>query len=348
MLENRNAILLRSLCLNAPILRVWGYMPKIPFALVCSEFADAIEFAQMLSPNPRILDGFSQIREIEEALGASRSDGVFLIVERATAISAKMQAKIDAIFAAARFGKVCKKTVHAAVFLIFRRMVPEEYREQVFEIHLEKWRAGTDFNMLRLVPDSNQLSLVNDKIRELKKGEKGIGTLKAAAGFLYPKLAELGRITDYKLVLEACERLEHLAKMYQEESGVAELLTESFFNYIENSSDIRVYALPYIGRDAENHFEESFFIKGDQFYIHESFFMKIIAPVMEVVPIGMIKDTLVKADLLKCDSGGYTAKMSYYYEKNRLLRRRMLRFCGEKIRQEEGTSFIKILRTYQF
>lgn len=320
-------------------------MPSVPMALVCSDFGEAVNFIRQLSPNPRILDKLSDFDEMRENLINSRSDGVFLLMSDIHRVkTAKMEKLIDTVFSATTLGKIAEMPLFAATFLVFQMAVPEEYRDRVYEIRLDGAICEENFGILELVPESGQLSLVRDKINDVVTEKDSSSILKAATAFMYPKLVEKGIKSMYEELQCCCTEIAKLEQMYRDEDGIVDLVIQRFFEYVDEASELKIYSPPLL---KEVEFETGFFIKDNALYLHEKLFRKIIEPLVEIIPIGLIKAALVKAGILIGDGNGYTTKMTYYSE-GKLQRQRMMRFCTQQMQLDEKTNFKDYLKLMQY
>lgn len=339
--------ILRSYCINFPILSEIGVTMSKPIALVFNEVQEVTPFINSLSPRPRIVDGSTKVSKVKELLLMANSDAVVLIMpSNDSARLIKQNERIELLFNAAALGKVDGIASCAAIFMVFNKFVLEEYRERVFEIHVSKDVIQCTTNIIDLIPDSKDISIVLDKIRLQKCIGEADRSLYAAVAFMYPKLMEHGKLDLYEALEADAKQLISNAKLYHENDMVLELCLEQMHNYICEQDMLKeVYELPILNEDAENSIHHAAYLKGNYVFVHDELFRRMMENVLQNVPMDVIKVTLMANKILCGTKDGYTTKMNYYSIDNQAKRVRMLKLDLDLLSMNGITTIKSYLKT---
>lgn len=329
--------LLQSLNTNFPILNDWGYVLGKPIALVFDNLAEAISVIKKTSIYPRIIDASTKVETTKKYLEEANSEGVFVVVQSMAEMkSVKIREKIEAVFSAATIGELDSRPVCAATYIVFQKSVPDEFRERVFELHFTKQHECSVEDILDLVPSSQQLSVVKDRIQNMKEKNPIKGFWKAVAAFMYPRLNELGRRAEYDALDDVIERIVQKAEIYKEEGSITEVFTDCLITFLNKFDASKIFILPELDSEAELSIQEAVFVKKNFLFFHETLFRGIVKELIALVPIDVIKGSLAKQGVLQGDSGGYTTKMVYFDQKGQMHRVRMMKLNTEKL--SDGSS----------
>lgn len=321
-------VVLWSLNVNYPVLRSWNYVIGKPIALVFNNMVTAIPFVKKLSPHPQIIDSSTKISTAKKILLTTNSDGVFMMLSNRGGNLIKEQEKINALFSVANLGVLDGKEASVMTFFVCDRRVPDEYKSEVFEIHVDDLLPNTYENLFSFVPSAEMLPVVFEKIQEFKRDE--LLPFKAIIAFLYPYLKEQNNLTRYKILLTEMGELFQMAEEYQEQEDVVELVQQQFIDFI-NKNACDIYHLAEIEGEVEERIDEILVVKGDSLFMDDKKFKDIIKPMLEILPLHIIKERLNKEGILFGQPGDYTVKMSYL-SNGKMKRIRRLKFDTDKMK----------------
>ncbi len=332
-MENNNmTIIIRSFCLNHPLINAWKYSLKKPIALVFPESRDVSSFIQSISYDLKVITATTKLEKAKEMIWEANSEGIFLMMpEKGNRTSVKMQVLEEVIFRAAMLGEIDGKPVCAAIFMIFLGFIPARYAERVFAIAVNEKSTQVQQDFFRLVPENGDLSLVEDKIAEIMNEEAELNPLLVAVCFLYPKLKKEGKKEEYKRLLDEANTIVENASLYEERDQVRSLAMDRILAfYREEDGRDRIFRLPYLNIEAERMLDSACFVRENDLYFSEKTFRKIMEPLTNSMPMGLLKESLIEAEVLIGNIGDCTCKMSYYGRDNHLSRKRMLRIDMSK------------------
>lgn len=325
MYTNEDLILLLGLyIINYPVLASWRCTLGKPIGLVFDDYIQANAFIEQLAPNPEVIDLSMTSGELEKAVRDANLNGIFFYYSPATGgyVSKKLCNAMDLLFSIARSGKYGGKPACVATFLIFENFIPEELKDSVFEVHVGEALTTGKTDVLSLVPDSSELSVIKEVIRmhALKNREQ----LKAAVAFTYPKLKAQGNLKLYERLLKAADMTMKNAADYRDADDISDLVISELLEYYVMRSP-KTHLLPQIGDSETVDFANDFFSNGDSMFISERLFKEIVGNLLKVVKYDVIKFRLVYAGILLGSQGKYTQKM-YCKINGRLESPRMMRF----------------------
>lgn len=336
-------LLLQSICINYPVLTAWGYSLDRPIGLVFSDQEEVYSYARYLSGNPKILTITDRLENIRNVLQKANSEGVFFIMPDMCKykIGNNIMKINEVLYSAKKMDSV------AAVFMVFHKFVPCEYKNQILEIHVDKTRSPvvTLSSVFDLIPESAQLEVVKDKIVNLGMTNKKARELYAAAAFLYPKLLEFKGIGIYDKVVEIADEIGILAASYRMEDSVSDFLIDLLYVPFMRH-EIEIIKLPDLTKGQLSRIKSVAFIRDNNFYISEELFEKIFEPAIQKLGSNQVKSCLRQSEILMVDGmdSGYTTLMSYITGDNRRwYRKRMLKLDSNRVPSRYGLQFINLL-----
>ena len=330
-------MLLASYCLNYPVLAKLGKTLKKPVALVFAEAGDAVAFANLISPAPIIVDAPMKVLQTQKLIRRANSQGVFMLMPEMKTTSVKFQEKMEASIGAARNNMINGEQCSTAVFFMFSKFVPDEFRDTVFEIHVGGLRSLGKIDFLnQIVPEPNELELVFDKMKDFEGEDSEERALLCAGAFLYPQIADTNA---YQRVVEAVKKLCEAADCYRDANGIVELFSDLMYKLAEDGCLSPVFILPELDEEGEQKLFTGIYLKGDIFYIHERNFKSLVCGMGDGITINAMKSALLKKGILITDKGGYTTKMGYCNSKGEFKRERMMKFSISAIAGEIRPNF---------
>ena len=330
-------LLLTSYSVNFPIIEEFKLTCGMPIALIFKEWKDHVAYVNTFSPEPKIISGSTSVDEAYSYLEEANSEPVFVIplMENGRqARSGKMDKKIDAAFCAAQMHKVDGKPAYAAIYMLFHKLVPKEYKSGVFEIHIDSQTSYSYFPIESLLPSPDQISLVQEEFTRITDKIPGIEWLYISAAFLYPRLKEAGRLDIYQNLLNEIPKMEELSALYQEDSDITEMTLERLLDFAFEEGFQNHIKLPHVPEDiSDDEIKKTAFYTNNSLFIHNNLFQAIMNPLMKCIPETMIKSCLDQSGILISDKGSYTTKIRNCSNPN-VKNKRMLRFDIQKIQMQ--------------
>lgn len=336
-------MILAAYCLNYPILRELGLTLNQPIAVVVDEIDNVVSVAKQISPSPVLIDSAMKISQIKEEVGSAYSRGVFMMMPEMIPNSAKFQEKFAIVFGVSATGLMEGTSCSTAVFLLFSKVVPAEYKDKVFEIHIDALPELTSLELMeKAVPKAETLSVVYDKLEALEEHDTKANVLSSVAAFLYPQLSEA---SDYQMLIDKARKLCEDAENYRDSDGTVELFLDVLYKMAEEVMLPPVYILPNLDEEGVDNLRNSLFLKADNLYMHEELFSSFASKVQNVVGVNALKSALLSHGVIHPDSGGctYTTKMGFFDEQGNSIRVRMMRFSISSIEGETRPNFKKYL-----
>lgn len=330
-------LILASYCLNYPVLYEQGMALNKPIALVFGEIGNAVTYANLLSPSPVIVDATMKVSQAKKEIQMANSKGVFVIMPEMNTSSAKFQEKMVAVFSVATSGLLEGKPCVTAIFLMFSKVVPEMYRDKVFEIHMDLLPNISRIDVMnKVIPKADELALVYDKMRLFEEEDAEDKALLSSTAFLYPQIIEE---SNYQIAIETAEKLCKDAVNYRDTDGIVELFSDLLYKLAEEAKLSPVYILPELDDEGVDDLRNGIYIKDDFIFVHEERFKIIASEIGKIITSNAIKSALLLNDIIYADSGGYTTKMSYCDMKGNFKRVRMMKFSMPAIMGETRLHF---------
>lgn len=349
-MEKMIKILLWSYCVNYPLIERWGYSGTKPIALIFDADSDVLSYVSGLGIAPRVLDASASVHKVEEDLRQANSDGVFFVVrpEDIKYPSNRLKTKLALVASSAQLHRAGDVKTRCASFFCFKEFVPPEFSIDVFAIRLTGGEDGDQAeNYFQLVPEPRQFELIRDKLRNCPDIEPNAKWLWAACGFLYPKLAEMGKESVYTKLLEEIPTLVEADEAYHDRDAVIDLAADLLLDLADQGKFNGAYDLSAGSIDVDINSEwinNQFFYRGRYLFISEKSFRLLFDPILRAVPIDMLKDRLATAGIIAGDGDRYTAKVYLRSKSGAPMRTRMMRFDMSRIINEDGVDLVDFIR----
>lgn len=198
---------------------------------------------------------------------------------------------------AASFGEIDGVKISVAIFLIFIRIVPEDIKEDVFEIHLSDFEKS-EVSIPQYEPDPRNICMIQDLIEKIDRDESF--PFKAACMFLYPQL-KLHYKDELKKMMNLADVIANKAEQYSDNDDILVFACKCINDFISknenvknkiNAADVNRYVLRI----------------GDIAFVSSNLFKRIMLPVLEVSQMDIIKNQLQSVGVIEGKIGDYTVK----------------------------------------
>ena len=293
--------------IHYPIMELWNQGLSKPLAMIFEDITEVKDTLKAITQNAVMLQNSCKLSDIKEKVRKCNTGVVFWLhpvrsVKQTTAIEEKVSFLQDAM----AFKWIEDTELRVPIVFVFNRILPEEFDSEFFPVYIEK-----NSEKPMAVPyehfDIKDLSLVKDKVEQYSLDETK--PFKCAITFLYPTFKAEGKLDLFEEYLQTCENLVRKADNIRSRGSVEVQISKCFLEHFE-SGHLKIMELTE-NILTEDMFEYCGFYKDSDFYITESLFKKLIADVIQVIPIELIKATLVESGALKGKLGSYTSKVAY-------------------------------------
>lgn len=327
-MQNRTILLLKSLALNLPILRRWGYIfPRVVTLVVEHGMSAHIQAA---------LTNFSYNTVHAKAVKNSDFDFDYNYV-KGTKCDIRENAKVHLLQDAQGNGGL--------PVLLTENPVIEDAERNCFFIFLEERTFTSNFKSDEIVPHSKDLECIHKKMFEMVDSEMSEEEkiLCGAALFLEPFCH---RSEDFRLdeLIELAHRLCVIDEEARDAHDVGDAFVKELFVWQENAAFENILDVNTVF-DTEVDVKASIFFDDNFIYVHEALFKLIVAPLRKYVPINVIKKRLFESGVIdtgSCVPTTYTVKMKTDFCGGEYGRIRMMRFRRELLRQPAGLDFVDV------
>lgn len=302
---NEILMILYAYSVNYPILKSWGCCFARPIALVFNGLEGCMQFCEKLSPKPVILNVSDKHQYVEKVLKESNSEAVVLFYRNYRGYAGKdVRTNLDAIFSAAQTGKIGGTDVTCAPYLILDKIIPDDLRNLVVEIHIDDISMPEIQDFLEMIPSTESLGIVKDEIKGLKRDYSY--PIQAATAFLKPWFNEQGQNEKYAKLLDMCKNFVCDYNFFENINQISNLVISEITEYYKNKKPkaIPIEELP----EAElSELDHAFIFDKKSLYLKETLFKKICADLLgEFISVNNLKFGLVKEGLLHGKEGTYT------------------------------------------
>lgn len=326
MLINKSRIL-QSLNINYPIMKEWKINLHKPIGLVFPSIDKMIEFIELLSGNPGIIDDTTPIEDIEKMLYFKNSEAVVWLPNSEKYYKSKSQAEKESlILNAAMYGKFKGIESKPVIYIGFVKIIPEKYRDLVLPIFIDK-----DDQILELASPPEILPAVEDlsQIKErIPFGEIGL-PLKAACAFLYPYLLKTDSIDKEKDLKLTVKNIMREASEYSQNQDLRDQIVSLLIEAVKE--DVKIIELREAEEDDFESFENVIYAKENGLFLSSYTFSKLISPFSKEVPINILKSKLLEEQVIKGDSDSYTTKMTY--KKNGFIKKKRMVYLNINVKE---------------
>lgn len=326
MLINKSTIL-QSLNINYPIMKEWKINLHKPIGLVFPSIDKMIEFIELLSGNPGIIDDTTPIEDIEKMLYFKNSEAVVWLPNSEKYYKSKSQAEKESlILNAAMYGKFKGIESKPVIYIGFVKIIPEKYRDLVLPIFIDK-----DDQILELASPPEILPAVEDlsQIKErIPFGEIGL-PLKAACAFLYPYLLKTDSIDKEKDLKLTVKNIMREASEYSQNQDLRDQIVSLLIEAVKE--DVKIIELREAEEDDFGSFENVIYAKENGLFLSSNTFNKLISPFSKEVPINILKSKLLEEQIIKGDSDSYTTKMTY--KKNGFIKKKRMVYLNINVKE---------------
>lgn len=337
-------MIVKALGVNFPVLRELGfYMQKI-ITLVVPRGETKNVISILSSYGCIKLDEFAKQKQIREAFCETHS--AFIIFPYK--YSQRCNKILDLVFSILKAGEVDGKILDALPIFITEDNVIQDNEDQMFLIYCEKEEfSQIKIPMENVVPEAKNLPLIEDKIKNyiIKAESKEEKILIAAICFLYPMIEEY---QDYKFekFIEMAYEMVQVDEDVRDTQDLKEYFIESFLNWQQLNQFSGVYELHSYKKDISD--KKVILYDQDYLYISEEMFKRICKPILEIIPISVMKTYLKEEGILLTNNNslkGYTVKISIRSKENGdITRVRRMKFDRAKLHRDGDMDIIDICK----
>ena len=187
-------VILRSLAVNAPIMKDWGLSLSRPLYL-SMKVEETGAFIKGLSERPVIISAGMPLKEVKKKIRNTNSEAIILRMPvKKLRDHERFSLLVQHLLDCSADAKVGAQVFFVGTFQ------DENLGDNTFEISISEFPEMLDDDV-DVVPDAKDLSVVEEQIFSHKKCDLDCLALYAAAAFCYPKLKLQGRQEDYQKLL---------------------------------------------------------------------------------------------------------------------------------------------------
>ena len=193
-------IILRSLAVNAPIMREWNLSLSRPLFLETGS-GETETFLKGLSESPIIINAGMPLREVKEKMTEANSQAFVLRMPMT-----KIRDNIRFLLLQEAIIDFSLSSQTGVQVFFVGTCQNEDLSEYTFAIPISEFPEMLDENV-DVIPDAKDLSVVEQRISGHTECDRDRRVLYAAVEFCYENLKRQGREDDYKKLLSTCDRL---------------------------------------------------------------------------------------------------------------------------------------------
>lgn len=325
-------LILESMTVNYPILREWGYVLGKPLVLAFDNMETANSMVSQLSEKPKIIDAGMSDRQVRDILQyGTNSNAVVYFPDEGICKMPKIPKRMLMLD---RLSSKENKAGCAVFIAVPAKDVSEELLQRYLCFHIDQSVPGSRYALDDIVPKSESLELIRDKITSIQ-GDAECKSFMAAACFLYPQLSENHKMMWQRLIRYVPQMMD-FADSFAESRDMFEVICGCFIRFASQGGFESTIALPNVEREVIEDIDEYNFRNGGILYVSERKLREIVRPLMNIASLSDIKISLVAHHALITDRGGYTKKMQYLDPFGKICRHRMLALRIDKIKTNEG------------
>lgn len=329
--ETENTILLiKSIGINYPILREWGFELTKPLFWVVDR--GQLHTAVKLFGNGKtpVLNEFMKTKDCKKIFSDVNSAFVLFPYSQ----SKRGQDFLAFLSCVARIGAVEETPINAMPLIISEGIPYDCDLENFFSVFIDENLEEMHVDEMMAVPPDRMLTVVEDKINSFITRElpQDVNTFLAAACFLYPNIMNTGDKKRFDDIIRCAGQLAKKNEDNQFTSGLSDIFLQELQHWQEQSTFHNVFELPNLEMSTEERLDKVILFDKQYFYISERLFKEIANPLIKVVAIDVLKKTLKQEGIL-CpeNTRTFTVKMGYYNLVAEYKRKRMLRFSRDKL-----------------
>lgn len=329
--------IVKSLGLNGPLLKEWGYELTKLITLIVPE-GQAITAMQLLACRDSIV--INQGDRLSSVIKLLRSTCYSFVLFFFNPGGKNSEEIKNCLLSIALSGSFENRPFHARIVLISECKYISDPQNDQFFVSFESLKE-LNLPIRSVVPDDDEVELVHDKVFSLTLDlEEDVGrALYAAAGFLYPMYSD-----SFEAVLTAAELLVEENEFFHDESGLVQLFREGLFCWRRETHFSDVRELPFISMKELKTSGLDLICYDEQYvFIAENTFRKILPYIPSSIGPQAIKYGLKAGGLLIPEPGNaksYSVKMLSKSDAG-VGRTHMLRFLRDKLVDRYGGKFIE-------
>jgi len=338
--ERDKLLVLLSTAINFMVLREYGMeMDRLVILVIGrGQMKSAI---RLLSDGdtPKLNDGMNINR-----LSKIMSEPYFGFVAYQYSPSKKSRDFLDTLAGMVKDGEINGVKINSLPIVITDRMPYGCEMDDAFTVYINESIEGIDIDKMEVVPPDGSLDVVEEKIRFYTDGcdTQDGKALTAASCFLYPNLFNADRVYEFLRLIKCATLMQELNDENGSADGLGEYFIQELYQWREDMGFHNMHRLPDLEEESVEKMDEAMFFNDRYFYMSEKLFRETAGNLLEVSPINLLKESLVREDILCPDSETtYTAKMGYRRPSGYFNRVRMMRFKRESLENTGEVGFVE-------
>lgn len=332
-------MILKSLAANYPIIYSLGIcFTKLLVIFVAP--GQTYNLVRVLS-NFKVcaINEYMKLDEVKMKLKNANSDFVFFPFSG----TKKSRLVLDFLISFVKNHNITDEDVFALPLVVTELGFVDDFQSDMFFIHLEGELSNYDIQLSDVVPQDEELAIVEDQLMRQNKIASGLEerAFMVAICFLYLTYRNERASDEWSVLFRTAQLL--VSK--DENSHVLDDMGEVFINtlydwqYNENFSEI--YPLPNLEKDIIEHLNQVVLFDKKYLFIPEQVFRSVCGTLLNVYPINSIKEGLVKSEILIPENKKtYSAKFGYYNYAGQYNRGRALRLDRVRLNRIGEMDFI--------
>lgn len=306
--------------INYPIWKEKGYILNRVLTLVVNSGETSQVIKILSTPHSYVLDEFAREDQIREALEYTHS--AYVIIPYSDSERARRVRQL--LCASIRTGKM-----NAMPILVSEKPFIEDVEYESFFVFAEDGLSDINMDWKNVIPSFGKLPVMYDKMQKYcVKAESQIEKFWTACACCMFSTAEFPEL------LKMAHQIAEFDENCRETHDLSEAFVEAIYDWQSEQMFCNIYELPYLEEDAVQKMKEKSAVFYDTEYVFfpEKLFKAAVVPLMNYVPMGILKQHLCDDGILIVDrAGGYTVKKTFYDEENKRQNMRVMRFKRDRI-----------------
>ncbi|HCA20136.1 MAG TPA: hypothetical protein DEO40_05615 [Treponema sp.] len=328
-------IILRSLAINAPILKAWGVALNRPLFLI-GDTRKTAETIKALSKHPYVIDSSESLQEITRKLKLINSEAVVMELPlKKLCSNVKFMEKMQAAINHSEFNSSM-----TGYQLFFAGTYAENYLVgDVYEVPLTYFPESLD-RKVEVVPSPEELNIVRDIIAGFDGIERDRISLHSAAAFAFPYLQKENRLSDYEALQTTADRLFDFWKEETDQSSLQKTVAILLFDAVK-ADDYAVQKIENIKGDFEKLIIVDF--QEDSLLMTLETFKIIFKKLIDLLSYTETKCRLSELGIVELGYEGCLTRTFTIIQDNLPVKKKLVKVCVKDLSIFKGNRNIQIV-----
>lgn len=329
--ENMVLMLLKSLGVNYPVLKDWGYVLERLLVLQVTDNNRNIVRETLKNFRTVLISPDMRKNELWKILEDTNSEYVFFNYTRGGRGRHILEFLIDAVSSGRN---------RAIPIVLTSAPLPEEITSEVVLISLTELAKAVDIPLKDVVPREDKLPVVKDVVEQCKKGYEDATQLifRAAVAFLYPAFKMKSDLIGFELLFNFADQLCEMSENRHRIDGIKEWFIAEFLEKVD-SLKMPMYDL---AERFEGITDNAVYYDAQYIYISNILFHVISKKLLNIYDSETIKYGLAETRVLMPEyRNTFTYKMSFRDLNGEYRRVGMLRFLREEMKEFGGLGVVE-------